>query len=138
VLLMTSREPGRWIIPKGNIHPGVTPAQAAEKEAYEEAGLKGTVSGSISLGFYAYFKILASGEKYPATVEIYLLRVTEQVKKWPERRQRRLSWVSLKKAVRLVQEPGVVPLFQRLMEFEDKLTQPSHISSHDNHRILIG
>jgi ADP-ribose pyrophosphatase YjhB (NUDIX family) len=35
VLLMTSRDTGRWIIPKGNIKPGVTPRRAAEQEAYE-------------------------------------------------------------------------------------------------------
>jgi 8-oxo-dGTP pyrophosphatase MutT (NUDIX family) len=34
---MTSRDTGRWIIPKGNIDAGATPAKAAEKEAYEEA-----------------------------------------------------------------------------------------------------
>jgi predicted NUDIX family NTP pyrophosphohydrolase len=34
VLLMTSRDTGRWIIPKGNIDAGATPAKAAEKEAY--------------------------------------------------------------------------------------------------------
>ena len=33
VLLMTSRDTGRWIIPKGNIDAGATPAKAAEKEA---------------------------------------------------------------------------------------------------------
>lgn len=121
---MTSRDTGRWIIPKGNINAGATPAQAAEAEAYEEAGLRGTISNSIPLGFYTYFKILASGEKRPATVEVYLLRVTQQVKRWPEKRERRLCWVSLKKAVRLVQEPGVVPLLRRMMELEDDLAGP--------------
>jgi 8-oxo-dGTP pyrophosphatase MutT (NUDIX family) len=37
VLLITSRDTGRWIIPKGNIGGRTTPAKAAEKEAYEEA-----------------------------------------------------------------------------------------------------
>ena len=60
-----SRDTGRWIIPKGNINNRVTPAQAAQKEAYEEAGVKGTITSSIPLGFYTYFKILASGEAQP-------------------------------------------------------------------------
>jgi 8-oxo-dGTP pyrophosphatase MutT (NUDIX family) len=125
VLLMTSRDTGRWIIPKGNIKTGTTPAKAAEREAYEEAGIRGEIFGSIPLGFYTYFKVLTSGEKQPATVEVYLLMVTQQLKKWPEKHERRLSWVSLKKAVRLVQEPGVVPLLRRLMEFEDDLAKPA-------------
>jgi uncharacterized protein len=122
VLLMMSRDTGRWIIPKGNIKPGVAPCKAAEKEAYEQAGVKGII-GSTPLGMYAYSKKLESGEARTATVEVYLLRVKEQLKKWPERSERKLSWVSTKEAVRLVEEPGVVPLLLQLMEFEHDLAK---------------
>jgi 8-oxo-dGTP pyrophosphatase MutT (NUDIX family) len=121
VLLMTSRDTGRWIIPKGNIDGGTTPAQAAEKEAYEEAGVKGTIASSIPLGIYTYFKKLGSGKTHAAAVEVYLLRVKEQLKKWPEKGERKLSWLSTKQAVELIEEPGVIPLLRRLMEFEDQL-----------------
>jgi 8-oxo-dGTP pyrophosphatase MutT (NUDIX family) len=124
VLLMTSRDTGRWIIPKGNINGGATPSKAAEKEAYEEAGVKGTVAGSIPLGIYTYFKNLGSGKTRAAAVEVYLLRVKEQLKKWPEKGERTLSWMSTKQAVELIEEPGVVPLLRRLMEFEDDLANP--------------
>ena len=124
VLLMTSRDTGRWIIPRGNIKPGVTPCRAAEQEAYEEAGVKGTIISSNPLGMYTYFKRLDSGEARAATVEVYLLRIKERLKKWPERNERKLSWVSSKEAVRLVEEPGVVPLLLRLMELEDDLANP--------------
>jgi predicted NUDIX family NTP pyrophosphohydrolase len=121
VLLMTSRDTGRWIIPKGNINGRSTPSKAAEKEAYEEAGVKGTITSSIPLGIYTYSKKLESGEARAATVEVYLLRIKERLKKWPEKSERKLSWVSTKKAVGLIEEPGVVPLLHRLMEFEDTL-----------------
>jgi 8-oxo-dGTP pyrophosphatase MutT (NUDIX family) len=121
VLLLTSRDSGRWIIPKGNINGNATPAKAAEKEAYEEAGVKGTITSSIPLGIYTYSKIVASGEARPAAVEVYLLRVKDRLKKWPEKGERKLSWVSTKEAVRLVEEPGMVPLLRRLMEFEEDL-----------------
>ena len=125
VLLMTSRDTRRWIIPKGNIDTGATPAKAAEKEAYEEAGVKGTITSLLPLGIYTYFKKLESGETRAATVQVYLLRVKERLKKWPEKGERKLSWVSTKEAVRLIEEPGVVPLLLRLMEFEDDLAIPS-------------
>jgi 8-oxo-dGTP pyrophosphatase MutT (NUDIX family) len=128
VLLMTSRDTGRWIIPKGNIKARVTPCKAAENEAYEEAGVKGTITGSIPLGFYTYFKKLDSGEARAATVEVYLLRVKDQLKKWPERNERKLSWVSTKEAVGLVEEPGIVPLLLRLVELENDLANPAHES----------
>jgi 8-oxo-dGTP pyrophosphatase MutT (NUDIX family) len=117
VLLMTSRDTGRWIIPKGNIDAGATPAKAAENEAYEEAGVKGTIT--------SLFKKPEPGEARAATVEVYLLRVKERLKKWPEKGERKLSWVSTKEAVRLIEELGVVPLLLRLMEFEDDLAIPA-------------
>jgi 8-oxo-dGTP pyrophosphatase MutT (NUDIX family) len=125
VLLMTSRDSGRWIIPKGNVNGSATPAKAAKKEAYEEAGLKGTISSSIPLGIYTYFKKLESGEARAAAVEVYLLHVNQQLKKWPEQAERNLSWVTMKEAVELIEEPGVVPLLRRLMELEDNLANPA-------------
>lgn len=131
VLLMTSRDTSRWIIPKGNINAGATPAKAAEDEAYEEAGVKGIITSSIPIGFFTYFKMLASGEARPATVEVYLLRVKQQLKKWPEKGQRKLSWVSINKAARLVQEPGVVSLILHLNELEDNLANHERELSSD-------
>jgi 8-oxo-dGTP pyrophosphatase MutT (NUDIX family) len=124
VLLVTSRETARWIIPKGNIAAGSTPVQAAEQEALEEAGIKGVIVSSAPLGLYNYFKKLPSGEARAATVEVYLLRVTEQLKKWPERRERRYAWLSTAEAAKFIEEPGVVPLLNRLAEIEDGLVHP--------------
>jgi 8-oxo-dGTP pyrophosphatase MutT (NUDIX family) len=124
VLLMTSRDTGRWIIPKGNIAPGKTPAAAAAREAYEEAGVKGRIGSAIPLGFYYYSKRFASGEARPAAVEVYLLQVDKHFEKWPEQGERRRRWLSPAAAVRLVEEPGVVPLLSRLMEFADDLAKP--------------
>lgn len=126
VLLMTSRDTGRWIIPKGNINGSATPAKAAKKEAFEEAGVKGTITGSIPLGIYTYFKKVGSGEARAAAVEVYLLHVKKQLKKWPEKGERKRSWLSAKEAAELVEEPGVIPLLHRLMEFEDELPNLSH------------
>jgi 8-oxo-dGTP pyrophosphatase MutT (NUDIX family) len=125
VLLVTSRDTGRWIIPKGNVDSGTTPAKAAAKEAYEEAGVKGNITSQIPFGLYTYFKRLESGKARAARVEVYLLRVDQQLGKWPETGQRKLSWRSTKKAVGLVQEPGVVPLLLRLMELKDSLVKPA-------------
>jgi hypothetical protein len=68
-------------------------------------------------------KRLESGETRPATVTVYILRVKQQCKKWPEKDERKLAWVSVKKAVRTVQEAGVVPLLLRLIELEDGLVE---------------
>ena len=115
VLLITSRDTGRWVIPKGNVEKGQTAAIAAAVEAYEEAGLAGVVS-DIPLGVYTYGKRLRSGVVQPATVEVYSLEVGIQMKKWPERKQRRLQWMDVATAAGLVHEPGLSVLMRRLGE----------------------
>jgi hypothetical protein len=55
VMLMTSRETRRWIIPKGWPHKGRTPHRSAAPEAYEEAGVVGRVQRD-PLGSFSYQK----------------------------------------------------------------------------------
>lgn len=129
VLLLTSRETSRWLIPKGNIPVKMTAAQAAAREAFEEAGIKGTVEGSLPMGVYTYFKRLPSGATRPAIVEVYLLHVQEQLKKWPEKHERKIAWVSATKAIDLIEEPGIVPLLVRLQELEETLCRPAPVPS---------
>lgn len=116
VLLITSRDTRRWIIPKGNIGRGKTALEAAELEAYEEAGVRGTIDSEIPLGFYTYSKRRQDLTAYPVSVEVYLLRVERQAKKWPEKGLRKLKWLPIGDAIRKIQEPGVVPLLKRLAE----------------------
>ena len=52
VMLITSRETRRWVIPKGWPMKGRTPGQAAMVEAFEEAGLEGDIAGKAKLGSY--------------------------------------------------------------------------------------
>ncbi len=117
VLLITSRDTGRWVIPKGGVEKGFTAAQAAAQEAYEEAGIRGVLS-ALPLGIYTYGKRLRSGIAKPATVEVYALRVEKLLKHWPERAERRLEWMTVAKAAELVEEPGMALLLLRLEEIE--------------------
>jgi len=117
VLLITSRETGRWVIPKGNIPQGLTAARAAEREAFEEAGVKGVLR-KPPLGTYAYGKRLRTGLIRPALVTVYALDVQKQLKKWPERGQRRIEWVTIPAATDMVDEPGMAHLFLKLAQLQ--------------------
>ncbi|NET56922.1 MAG: NUDIX hydrolase [Symploca sp. SIO2E6] len=55
VLLITSINSKRWIIPKGLVEPGMTPQDSAAKEAWEEAGVIGEVLPTL-MGTYDYRK----------------------------------------------------------------------------------
>jgi len=106
IMLITSRESRRWVIPKGWPMRSLKPHRAAEREAYEEAGLKGRV-GKAAVGVYAYEKRLAGGLVVPCEVSVFLLRMTGQRKRWPEMGQRDGRWFSPDEAAELVQEEGL-------------------------------
>lgn len=118
VLLITSRETKRWIIPKGNISRSKTAAEAAAQEAYEEAGIRGRFDSEMPLGFYMYFKVRDDKTTTPTSVEVYLLRAESQAKKWPEKGERKLAWLPVAEAIEKIEEPGVVPLLKRLRDME--------------------
>ena len=128
VLLITSRDTGRWVIPKGHLMPGRTRAAAAQQEAYEEAGLIGTIC-PVPVGSYRYVKRRRDGSGRPAKVKVYPLPVERQLSDWPERRQRRFGWFPAEQAARLVAEPELGALIAafsdptRARPWRDRLLQ---------------
>lgn len=104
VLLITSRDTGRWIIPKGWPMDGATPAEAAATEALEEAGVEGKLSNQV-VGFYGYLKQLDDADDLPIVVAVFPIRVKRLLTDWPERADRKRRWYSAKKAANLVAEP---------------------------------
>jgi 8-oxo-dGTP pyrophosphatase MutT (NUDIX family) len=116
ILLLTSRDTRRFIIPKGNIGHGVSPREAGVKEAYEEAGVVGTVDSDFPLGFFTYSKRQPDGSEEPTTVEVYTLHVERQLKRWPEKKERKVCWVAPDQAAKLVAEPSLSKLLLRFAE----------------------
>jgi 8-oxo-dGTP pyrophosphatase MutT (NUDIX family) len=115
VLLITTRGTGRWVIPKGNIGKGHSPRQAAEREAFEEAGVRGDVEKE-QLGSYTYAKALKDGTSRPTVVKIFAMHVREEAKVWPEMAERRSEWMAPNEAARRVHEAGLATLLLRLAE----------------------
>ena len=110
VLLVTSRETKRWIIPKGWPITGLSPSKAAAREAYEEAGVRGTIR-TKPIGRYAYSKMLNERTiAIPCQVRVFALRVRRQRKTWPESRQREARWFSAVHAAEAVTESGLKTL----------------------------
>jgi 8-oxo-dGTP pyrophosphatase MutT (NUDIX family) len=103
VLLITSRDTGRWVIPKGWPMKGMTGAEAALLEAFEEAGVKGKLC-SDPIGVYSYDKVLPKGVQ-PCIVTVYPVEVTQLSKDFPEKGQRDRKWFKPKKAAAKVDEP---------------------------------
>lgn len=106
VLLITSRESRRWVIPKGWPMKGRKPFEAAAREAYEEAGLVGQI-GKRPLGFYLYEKRLKNRDSVLCQVKVFPLEVRKQLKRWPERSERENRWFTPSEAADLVVEAGL-------------------------------
>ncbi|CAH0339645.1 hypothetical protein RHI9324_01296 [Rhizobium sp. CECT 9324] len=104
VLLMTSRDTGRWVIPKGWPMEGKKAHAVAEREAYEEAGVKGKASKE-PIGFFTYNKRMDGGLKILCRVQVHALEVKDMLDDFPEKGMRRMEWVNCQEAASRVQEP---------------------------------
>lgn len=119
VLLMTSRDTGRWVIPKGWPMAGKQAREVAAQEAFEEAGIRGTVEAEM-LGTYSYPKVLRDGVTVTCKVQVYALNVSDTVKNFKEKGERVIEWVSCEVAAERVHEPDLRNLF---LAFEQKMRE---------------
>ncbi|RCS24529.1 NUDIX domain-containing protein [Phyllobacterium salinisoli] len=104
VLLITSRGTGRWILPKGWPQVGRTLPQAALREAYEEAGVRGSVSTRV-IGSYAYEKTdLPPKTNRGFMVDVFPVHFSHQEKNFPERGERHGEWMTPEEAAERVDE----------------------------------
>ena len=103
VLLITTRGTGRWTIPKGWPKPGLSNAELAAREAYEEGGVEGEVSRE-PISSFIYTKRLHLFSWIHCCVEVYHLKVDRQHLSWPEKASRRFMWVEPSKGATLVRE----------------------------------
>lgn len=111
VLLITSLNSKRWIVPKGWQESGLTPAESAAREAFEEAGITGTI-GVEPVGSFHYLKEKKDGSGIPCRVDVFALAVTAQLDDWPEKGARRMLWLPPQKAAAKVAEPGLRQLLK--------------------------
>jgi 8-oxo-dGTP pyrophosphatase MutT (NUDIX family) len=114
VLIVTTRQSRRWIVPKGWPIKRLTPSKTAAREAFEEAGVRGKI-GARAIGVFRYKK--AAGEKNGAEpdyeVKIFPLLVRRQSATWPEFGQRVVQWVDPEKAISLIRDPGLKAIVEK-------------------------
>ena len=112
VMLVTSRETQRYVIPKGWPWPGRKDHQSAVREAHEEAGIVGTVRRR-SIGSYTYKKRFPDGS-IPVRVKVFLLVVEELLETWPEIGERKRAWFTPAKAAKAVDEAELAMIINSL------------------------
>ena len=110
IMLVTSRNSRRWVVPKGNLRSS-TPHLAAAGEAEEEAGVRGAVC-PVPLGSYRYRKRLDNGASVMVDVDVFPLAVTSELESWKEQKERERRWFSLSEAAEAVDEEDLRELFR--------------------------
>lgn len=106
ILLITSLNSKRWIMPKGWLEDGQSEAQSAAREAFEEAGITGEICDT-PVGTYHYLKEKKDGTGVPVQVEVFALKVTGQAEDWSEKGKRQIAWLPVEQAAIRVSEPGL-------------------------------
>lgn len=113
VLLVTSSN-GRWILPKGWPIDGLGDREAALQEAWEEAGVQKAKAKKDAFATYEGDKRYDDGSTAPCNTDVFAVKVRETKKNWPESDRRERLWVSPKKAMRLVDDPGLIAILKTL------------------------
>jgi hypothetical protein len=113
VMLVTSRETKRFIVPKGWPMKGKSGRKTATIEALEEAGVVGKTLKTPG-GTYFYWKRLSS-RFVRVKVVVYLLTVTEELATWREQKTRQRAWLSPAEAAILIDEPELATLVRDLI-----------------------
>ena len=114
ILLITSRSNGGWIVPKGMIDAGLTPQQAAEQEAEEEAGVRGLISDLI--GYV---------ETSKARIAVFPLEVKAELDVYLEKGLRRRRWFSAKEAAEKARDQDLSALIRHLRRTVRLQTPPA-------------
>jgi len=115
ILLVTSIRTKRWVLPKGNIEPGLTARESAEFEALEEAGVVGAMA-TRRTGTYRYRKSDEKSGLYQ--VLVYPLDVQRELDSYPESGLREREWMSAETAASRVDEPDLKEL---LLQFAERV-----------------
>ncbi len=100
--LLVQTRGGRWIFPKGSAEPGLSNAQAAALEAFEEAGVHGRIEESSFARYVRRKAVEFRDTPIEITTSAYLCEVSRLDP--PPEANRNPSWFSPEKAKRRLRE----------------------------------
>jgi 8-oxo-dGTP pyrophosphatase MutT (NUDIX family) len=112
ILLITTLTTKRWVVPKGWPLEGCSPSECAAQEAFEEAGVVGTMA-SKPVGSFDYRKRRKAGDEIACHVDVFDLEVERQRRAWPEKAMRQTCWCSVEEALARVSDPGLKRLIAK-------------------------
>ncbi|KAI9245295.1 NUDIX hydrolase domain-like protein [Helicostylum pulchrum] len=94
LVISSSKRENVWVLPKGGWEDDETKEQAAVRETYEEAGVKGRINGLV--GSYIDYDMYGVPK---SKVWFYEMEVTEILSQWPESSFRQRKWCTFDEAM---------------------------------------
>ncbi|KAJ3235512.1 hypothetical protein HDU81_000392 [Chytriomyces hyalinus] len=127
VLISSSSSKTRWVLPKGGAEMDETRAESAEREAFEEGGLRGSLRGWL-VDFDDDSKtIVSNGVRVAKSVfSFYVMDVSHMEEDWPESQNRDRAAFSLQEATKLLTDEETStskPLHLALLAYIDSVKQ---------------
>lgn len=119
VLLVTSRTRRRWVLPKGKIKRGMLDHKAAAMEAFEEAGVIGSIA-RIATATYRQPKVSDKGRSFGITIRAFPLRVENELSSWPEQRLRKRAWMNVEEAQIVVADSAIGAVLRNFAGLYDR------------------
>lgn len=113
LLLIQTLTRKMWMIPKGWPMDGLSLAEAAKQEAWEEAGVRGHIAPS-PMGAFTYTKVKSSGLPVQCRAQVFRLDVTQISDSFPESHKRTRRWANPAQAASMVQNPQLARLLSSL------------------------
>ncbi|CAO3647843.1 unnamed protein product [Mucor fragilis] len=97
LIISSSKHTGVWVLPKGGWESDETKEQSAERETYEEGGVRGHIKGFVGsfLDYNSYGEVKGN-------VWFYEFEVQEILDNWPEKHFRQRKWCSFEEAMHLL------------------------------------
>ncbi|XP_074564407.1 nudix hydrolase 17, mitochondrial-like [Curcuma longa] len=107
VLVISSQKGPELMFPKGGWELDETLPAAAAREAFEEAGVRGSFEGELGKWL---------GEDRDKIHYMFAMRVTEVLQQWPEMGRRDRKWVTVAEARQVCKHPWMREALERLEE----------------------
>jgi 8-oxo-dGTP pyrophosphatase MutT (NUDIX family) len=115
VLLVKARKSGRWVLPAGWALRGRPLATTARREAWEEAGVRGTVANQRLTVVPKRKRYRLAGE-IEWQMAVYPLRVDKVADNYPEAGERERCWFSPEDAAKLVHPSSLGPILRDIAD----------------------
>ncbi|ETX27717.1 NUDIX hydrolase [Roseivivax isoporae] len=123
ILLVTSLETRRWVLPKGWPKSGFDGLGTALEEAWEEAGVRAGATEPRPVGRYRYDKRMRGGLPVPTDVDVFAIEIATLLDDYPEAGRRDRRWMSPAEAAAAVTEPDLKELLDGV---GPRLRTPAH------------